>query len=174
MLNFLPKVSSLPSLLAKKPCESECIYFSNGHVTSCWSLDQGSCLGTSYTKSAPSLVWCPYIFCKWSYVFYLSRHPSRPLHLDAVHIYGWVIMDILIAKWKNASSIMNHQSKNMKKNTFTTIKMYILRKSAPFWKFEILMFLLCIFGLFILRWKILKTCNVKKNNSKCTNFTIKN
>ena len=43
-----------------------------------------------------------------------------------------------------------------------------------FWKLEIPMMLLLIFSLFTLGQKKLKTCNVKKYNSKCTKFTIKN
>ena len=35
------------------------------------------------------------------------------------------------------------------------------------------MALLCMFNLFIQKKKDLKTCNVKKNNSKCTKFAIK-
>ena len=50
---------------------------------------KGSCLGGFYTKSAPCLVWCPYIFCRWRYVFYLSLEPTRPLHSGVMHIYGW-------------------------------------------------------------------------------------
>ena len=61
-LNNLPKVSSLPSLLAIKLVKMENIDFSNrphvGH------LIKGSCLGASYTKSVPCLVWCRYIFCR--------------------------------------------------------------------------------------------------------------
>ena len=40
MLNILPKVSSLPCLLARKSYESGYIDFSNGSVTSRWSLDE--------------------------------------------------------------------------------------------------------------------------------------
>ena len=43
-----------------------------------------------------------------------------------------------------------------------------------FWKLEIPMMLLLIFSLFTLGQKKLKTCNVKKYNSKCAKFTIKN
>ena len=39
---------------------------------------------------------------------------------------------------------------------------------------EMSMILLCMFVLFISGWKKLKIWNVKKNNFKCTKFTIKN
>ena len=76
-LNILPKASSLPSLLAINLVKMENIHFSNRpHVG---YLIKGSCLGASYTKSAPCLVWCRYIFCRLRYVFYFSRDPTKPL-----------------------------------------------------------------------------------------------
>ena len=55
-------------------------------------LIKGSCFGASCTKSAPYLVWCWYIFCQWSYVFYLPYDPMRPLRWDVMHIYGWELL----------------------------------------------------------------------------------
>ena len=55
-------------------------------------LIKESCLRASYTKSAPCLVRCSYIFCSWGYVFYLSRDPARLLHWGVMHIYGWELL----------------------------------------------------------------------------------
>ena len=83
MLNIVPKVSSLPSLLPINLVKMEDIDFSNrphvGH------LIKESCLGAS----EPCLVWCWCIFCRLRYVFYLSRDPTKRLHWDVMHIYGW-------------------------------------------------------------------------------------
>ena len=79
-----------PSLLAINLVKMEHIHFSNRrHVG---YLIKESCLGASYTKSAPCLVWCWYIFCRLRYVFYLSRDPTKPLRWDAMHIYGWELL----------------------------------------------------------------------------------
>ena len=51
-----------------------------------------SYFGVFYTKSAPCLVWCPYIFCSWTYVFYLSHDLKIPLHWGVMHIYGWELL----------------------------------------------------------------------------------
>ena len=56
-------------------------------------LIKGSCLGASNTMSAPCLLWwCRYVFCRWRYVFYLSRDPTRPLRWDVMRIYGWELL----------------------------------------------------------------------------------
>ena len=66
MLNIVPKVSSLPSLLPINLVKMEDIDFSNrphvGH------LIKESCLGAS----EPCLVWCWCIFCRLRYVFYVT------------------------------------------------------------------------------------------------------
>ena len=66
MLNIVPKVSSLPSLLPINLVKMENIDFSNrlhvGH------LIKESCLGAS----EPCLVWCWCIFCRLRYVFYVT------------------------------------------------------------------------------------------------------
>ena len=89
-MNILPKVSSLPSLLAMNLVKMEHIDFSNrphvGHLV------KGSCFGASYTKSATCLVSCRYIFCRLRHAFYLSHDPIKPLHLDVIHIYGWELL----------------------------------------------------------------------------------
>ena len=68
VLNILPKVSSLCDLMWPQVDH----------------LIKRSCLEASYTKLSPSLVWCRYIFCRWRYVFYLSRDPTRPLLCNAM------------------------------------------------------------------------------------------
>ena len=52
-----------------------------GHVT------KGSC--GFYGKSAPCLVWCPWVFCKCRYnVFNLSRDLTRPHNWGVIQING--------------------------------------------------------------------------------------
>ena len=51
-----------------------------------------SCLRVSYTNSAPCLVCCPYIFCRWRYVFCLPLKPKRLLHWGSMHIYEWQLL----------------------------------------------------------------------------------
>ena len=75
VLNILPKFSSLCDLMWP-------------HVG---LLIKGSCLGASYTKLVPSLVWSRYIFCRWRYVFYLSCDPTRSLRCHA-YIYAWELL----------------------------------------------------------------------------------
>ena len=62
----------------------ENIHYSNrphvGHLT------KGYCLGASYTKSAPCLVWCWYIFC-WYILFVTWLHKTTPLRC---HAYSWL------------------------------------------------------------------------------------
>ena len=70
LLNILPKGSSRCDLTWPHV----------GH------LNKGPCLRASYTKLAISLAWCRYIFCRWRYVFYLSRDPRRPLRSDAMQV----------------------------------------------------------------------------------------
>ena len=44
----------------------------------------------SLCKSAPCLVWCPWIFCRWIYnVFNLPRDLTCPPCWDNIQIYGW-------------------------------------------------------------------------------------
>ena len=59
VLNILPKVSSLPRLLATSLNERRDMFMwpHDGH------LIKGSCLGASYTKLTPSLMWYRYILC---------------------------------------------------------------------------------------------------------------
>ena len=45
-------------------------------------------------KSAPCPVWCPYNFCRWNYIFYLSHDTKRPLNLGVMHIYGWELLAV--------------------------------------------------------------------------------
>ena len=90
MLNILPKVSSLPSLLAINFVKMENIHLSNRpHVG---LLIKGSCLGATYTKTAPCLVWCRYIFCRLRYVFYFSHDPTKPIRWDVTHNHRWELL----------------------------------------------------------------------------------
>ena len=92
VLNIVPKASSLPSLLAMNLMKVEIQIFQTVTWPHLGDLTKGSCLGASYNKSAPCLVWCSYIFCRWIYVFYLSRDPTRPLHWGVMYIYGWELL----------------------------------------------------------------------------------
>ena len=111
-LNILPKVNSVPSLLAINLVKMENIDFSNSlHVG---HLIKESCLGASYTKSAPCLVWCRYIFCRLRYGFYLSRDPTKALRWDVMHIYGWE----LLAAYHHPEMFSDHRHSDSKtKNT---------------------------------------------------------
>ena len=75
MLNIVPKVSSLPILLTINVVKMENIDFSNrphiGH------LIKGSCLGAACTKSAPYLVWCQYIICRFWMHFICHMTPQN-------------------------------------------------------------------------------------------------
>ena len=89
-LNNFRNFSSLPIFLAIKPVKMENIDFTNRYHVG--HLIKGSCLGTSYTYSAPCLVWYRYIFCRLRYVFHLSGDLTKPLRWDAMHIYGWKLL----------------------------------------------------------------------------------
>ena len=69
VLNILPKVSSLPKVLTVKLTKVEIKDFQMVTWRHVGHFIKGSCLGASYTKTAPCLVWCPYVFCRWRYVF---------------------------------------------------------------------------------------------------------
>ena len=89
MMNILPKVCSLPSLLALNLMKIEIQILQTVTWPHLGHLIKGSCLGASDTMSAPS--W--YIFCRWRFVFYLSLDPTRPLRWDIMRIYGWELLD---------------------------------------------------------------------------------
>ena len=91
-MNILPKVSSRPSLLVITLMKMKIQIFQTVTWPHVDHLIKGSCLGASNTMSAPCLLWCRYIFYRWRYVFYLSRDPARPLHLDVMRIYGWELL----------------------------------------------------------------------------------
>ena len=92
VLNILPKARSLPSLLAINLVKVKIQIFQTVTWPHFGHLIKGFCLGVSYTKSTPFLVWCKYIFYRWIYVFYLSRDPTRTFHWDVMHIYGWELL----------------------------------------------------------------------------------
>ena len=48
-------------------------------------------VGASRDKSAPWLVWCPWVFFKWRYnAFNLSRDLTRPLHRGVIQILTFI------------------------------------------------------------------------------------
>ena len=89
MLNIFSKVSNLPSLLAVNFTKVEIWIIQIVTLPHVSHFIKGSCLGVSYTTSAPCLVWCPYIFCRWRYVFFLSHDPTRSFYWRVTHIYWW-------------------------------------------------------------------------------------
>ena len=115
MLNILPKVSSLPSLLDKKPCESGYIEFSNSHVISRLSRDQSDMFGKP-NMSAACLVWfhIPSEGRVMSHICHLSpqghfiKVPCVFMGESSAQyvttLKSLVIIGILIVKRKNASS----------------------------------------------------------------------
>ena len=76
-------------------------------------LIKASCLGASYTKSAPCLVWYRYSFCRLRYVFYLSRDPTKPLRWDVMHIHGWE----LLAACHHSEKFGDHRHSDSKRKT---------------------------------------------------------
>ena len=48
--------------------------------------------GSLFHKLSPCLVGCRYIFCRWSFVFYLSRDPTKLICGDFMQIYGWELL----------------------------------------------------------------------------------
>ena len=117
-------------------------------------LIKGSCLGASYTKSAPCLVWCRYIFCRLT--MYFTFHVTPQNHsFEMPYIFmgeiisqhvttlkSLVTIEILIVRGK-----MLHQKRGSYKyvlplknwvdwtttrleKNITTSKMYIFRRSA--------------------------------------------
>ena len=152
MLNILPKVSSLPILLDINLVKMENIHFLNwphvGH------LIKGSCLGASYTKSAPGLVWCRYIFCRLRMYFICHMTPqNHSVEMSCkfmgestlqhvTNLKSLVTIGILIVRGK-----MPHQKRrsykyvlpmknwvdwatNSQEKNVTTSKIYILGRSA--------------------------------------------
>ena len=76
-----------PSLLAINLVKMENIDFSNRpHVG---YLIKDSCLGASYTKSAPCLMWCGYIFCRLEICILFVTWPYKT-SLLRYHAYLWV------------------------------------------------------------------------------------
>ena len=89
VLNILPKVSSLPSLLVINLVKVEIQIFQTVMWRHVGHLIKGSCLGASYTKLAPSLVLGRYIFSGWKIciLFVTWPHETTPLRC---HAYIWV------------------------------------------------------------------------------------
>ena len=108
VMNILPKVSSLPSLLAINLMKMEIQIFQTVTWSQVGHLVKGSCLGASNTMSAPCLLWCWYIFCSCRYIFYLSRDQKRPLRWDVTLLLvttlkSLVSIGILIVERKSVS-----------------------------------------------------------------------
>ena len=80
VLNILPKVSSLLSLLAINVMKVEIQIFQTVMSPHVGHLIKGSSLGTAHTTLAPCLVWYRYTFCRQKYVFYFSGDLKRSLH----------------------------------------------------------------------------------------------
>ena len=139
MLNILPKVSNLTSLLAINLMKIE-TDFSNKHVISCWSLDQRVMFG------------CWYIFCRWRCILFVTW-PNKTTPLRC-HSYLWVIAPCSMSPpWKVWWSYVLSK---LRGKTLCGKTRY------------------CVCWVYSFSNKIkLKICNVKKNNSKCTKFTIK-
>ena len=109
-------IFSVPSLLAINLMKIEIEIFQTVPCHIFGHLIKGSCLGVSTTMWAPCLLWCRCMFCRWRYVFYLSRDPTGPFCWDVMRIYGrqllatchhpdsLVTIGILINKRKNGSS----------------------------------------------------------------------
>ena len=115
MLNILPKVSSLPGLLDINLTKVKIQIFQRITWSHFRHLIKGSCLGASYTKSAVSLIWCPYIFCRWKNLYCFHMTPQDHL-IEVSSIFmgespsqhvstlkRLVAIDILVVKRKDAS-----------------------------------------------------------------------
>ena len=92
--NLLPEVSILPSLVGISPVKVEIQFFyklPRDLTLVTWSKNFVALrVGASHSKSAPSLVWCPWIFYKWKCnLFYLPRGLTRPPHRGVIRIYWW-------------------------------------------------------------------------------------
>ena len=61
-----------------------------------WSMgDMAFRTGASYCKSGPSLVWCPWTFCRWIYnVYDFTRDPTWPPPWGVMRIYGWELLAV--------------------------------------------------------------------------------
>ena len=92
LMNILPKVSSLPNLLAINFMKMEIQIVQTVTWPHVGHLIKGSCLGASNTMSAPCQLWCRYIFWWWRHVFCLSRDPTSPFCWDVIRIYGWELL----------------------------------------------------------------------------------
>ena len=88
VLNILPKVSSLPSLLAINLVKIE-IDFPNSHVTSCWSLDQRVMFRNllHYVSTLPSVVSIHLLKVEVCIFFVTWPQKTTPLRC---HAYIWV------------------------------------------------------------------------------------
>lgn len=51
-------------------------------------------LGVSHTKSAPYLFWCPNVFYKWRYVFYLLLDLTRQPYRGVMQTCEWELLAV--------------------------------------------------------------------------------
>ena len=52
-------------------------------------------VGASDGKSAPCLVWCPWVYCKWRYdIFSFSRDLTIPPYWGTTRIYWWEFLSV--------------------------------------------------------------------------------
>ena len=87
MLNLLPEVSTLPTVVAIKTCESGDITWSKDHV--------GFIIRAPHDKLASCLMWCPWVFCKWRYnVFKLPCDLTKPAHWGIMWIHGCELLAV--------------------------------------------------------------------------------
>ena len=80
-MNLLPEVSTLPSLVGISPVKVEIQFFyklPRDLTLVTWSKNFVALrVGASHSKSAPSLVWCPWIFYKWKLIYFIYHVVSQ-------------------------------------------------------------------------------------------------
>ena len=94
VLNIIPKVSSLPRLLGKKSLVKICmrneqIHFSNGCMTSCWSLDQRVMFGNllHWVSTVDILVYIHFLQMELFLLFIMWPNKAT---LFRCHAHLWV------------------------------------------------------------------------------------
>ena len=128
MLNILPKVRSLPSLLAINLIKLEIQIFQTVTWPDVNHSIKGSCLGATNKKSVPCLLLCQY---GWRCVFYLSPSPTRPLRWDVMRIHGWE----LVAAYHHPANFGDHRHCNSKRKNASS-KTWILQIRSATEKFS--------------------------------------
>ena len=140
VLNILHKVSSLQNFFSYKPRESGDIDFLNSHVTSHWWLDQRVMFERivhqmlhqkheSYRYLLPQKSWVNWITTRQEKMTQSQKYAfwEVPTNYNACFSM-WLPCTTLLLKQKPVE---------------------LKRSFSPFWKLEIPMMLLCMFGLFL-------------------------